>query len=222
MCAFRRTILPPRLISTKSVKLELGSTAKLRTLTHYLEVVAELHKELAPLDADGLKAAQARDPLTKWAVETLQQEPNLTLDDFLERAMDRKYSASRYETFFTGGGIHHFENFEREDNERILPLPVRDGFRNSTNLVFIRLMRDLVGYHRARLSYSADDVLANQRNPERRRMLQEIAEEDRAMSCAALISSITDRPRNRSSRACWERKKRRAAPALFCLAHWQR
>ena len=160
----------------KSVKLELGSTAKLRTLTHYLEVVAELHKELAPLDADGLKAAHARDPLTKWAVETLQQEANLTLEAFLDRAMDRKYSATPYETFFTGGGIHHFENFEREDNERILP--VRDGFRNSTNLVFIRLMRDLVGYHRARLSYNADEVLSNQRNPERRRMLQEIAEEE--------------------------------------------
>ena len=35
----------------KSVKLELGSTAKLRTLTHYLELIAALHKELAALDA---------------------------------------------------------------------------------------------------------------------------------------------------------------------------
>ena len=60
----------------KSVKLELGSTAKLRTLTHYLELIAALHKELAALDANGLKAKaqEARDPLTKWAVETLQKE----------------------------------------------------------------------------------------------------------------------------------------------------
>ena len=28
----------------KSVKLELGSTAKLRAVTHYLEIIAELHK----------------------------------------------------------------------------------------------------------------------------------------------------------------------------------
>jgi membrane peptidoglycan carboxypeptidase len=161
----------------KSVKLELGSTAKLRTVTHYLEVIAELRKELAPLAADGLtKAEPARDPLTKWAVETLQQENTITLEAFLERAMERKYSASPYETFFTGGGVHHFENFEREDNDRILA--VRDGFRNSTNLVFIRLMRDLVSYHRARLPYRSDEVLTDQGNPERRRMLQEIADEE--------------------------------------------
>ena len=60
----------------KSVKLELGSTAKLRTLTHYLELIAELHNEVSRLDAQGLKTKiqQARDPLTKWAVETLQKE----------------------------------------------------------------------------------------------------------------------------------------------------
>ena len=162
----------------KSVKLELGSTAKLRTLTHYLELIAELHKELAPLDADGLKtkAQQARDPLTKWAVETMQKEKTITLEAFLDLAMKRKYSASPWETFFTGGGIHHFENFEREDNKRILEL--RDAFRNSTNLVFIRLMRDLVSYHRVRLPYNSDEVLSDPNNPERRRMLQKIAEEE--------------------------------------------
>ncbi len=162
----------------KSVKLELGSTAKLRTLTHYLELIAELHKELAPLDADGLKtkAQQARDPLTKWAVETLQKEKTVPLEAFLDLAMERKYSASPWETFFTGGGIHHFENFEREDNKRIPVL--RDAFRNSINLVFIRLMRDVVNYHRVRLPYNSDDVLSDPNNPERRRMLQEIAEEE--------------------------------------------
>jgi membrane peptidoglycan carboxypeptidase len=162
----------------KSVKLELGSTAKLRTLTHYLELMAELHKELAPLDAEGLKtrSQQARDPLTQWAVETLQKEKQVGLEAFLDLAMQRKYSASPYETFFTGGGIHHFENFEPEDNKRILEL--RDAFRNSTNLVFIRLMRDMVSYHRARLPYNADAVLADPTKPDRKRMLQEIAEEE--------------------------------------------
>jgi membrane peptidoglycan carboxypeptidase len=162
----------------KSVKLELGSTAKLRTLTHYLELIAALHNEVSPLDAGGLKAKlqQARDPLTKWAAETLQKEKSLTLEAFLDLAMERKYSASPYETFFTGGGVHHFENFEREDDKRILTL--RDAFRNSTNLVFIRLMRDIVSYHRARLAYNSDAVLADSMNPDRKRMLQEIAEEE--------------------------------------------
>src|SRR4029453_6101224 len=130
------------------------------------------------LDTKGLKAKaqEARDPLTKWAVETLQKEKNLTLGAFLDLAMERKYSAPPPATFFTGGRIPHFENFEREDDKRILVL--RDAFRNSTNLVFIRLMRDIVSYHRARLQYNSDAVLSDSPNPDRKRMLQQIAEEE--------------------------------------------
>jgi len=162
----------------KSVKLELGSTAKLRTLTHYLEIIAELHQELGGLDNKELRArAQtARDALTKWACETLLEEKPPTLQAFLDKAMARRYSASPYETFFTGGGVHHFENFDDKDDKQIFEL--RDAFRNSTNLVFIRLMRDLVSYHRARLAYNSEDVLINPANVERQRLLQEIAEEE--------------------------------------------
>jgi membrane peptidoglycan carboxypeptidase len=162
----------------KSVKLELGSTAKLRTLAHYLELVTELHGALSGLQQTQLaqKAQSARDPLTRWAIETLQDEKNLALQPFLDLAMTRQYSASPYEDFFTGGGLHRFENFDKDDNDRVFSL--REAFRNSTNLVFIRLMRDLVAYHRARLPYDANDVLANPANAVRRKMLQEIAEEE--------------------------------------------
>ena len=162
----------------RSVKLELGSTAKLRTVTHYLEVMAGLHGELAGLDKKQLaqRAQSAGDPLTKWAIETLESQTDLALQPFLDLAMERRYSASPYEQFFTSGGLLHFENFEKEDNKRILPL--REAFRNSVNLVFIRLMRDLVGYHRARLPYDSQDVLENPANPERIKMLQEIADEE--------------------------------------------
>ena len=44
----------------KSVKLELGSTAKLRTLTHYLELIAELHKELSGPGPTAREAARQR------------------------------------------------------------------------------------------------------------------------------------------------------------------
>ena len=128
--------------------------------------------------------------MTKWAVETLQKEKNPTLEAFLDLAMERKYSASPWETFFTGGGIHHFENFEPEDNKRNLEL--RDAFRNSTNLVFIRLMRDIVSYHRARLQYNSDAVLSDPTNPDRKRMLQEIAEEE---SRKVIASSLSGLPR---------------------------
>jgi membrane peptidoglycan carboxypeptidase len=162
----------------RSVKLELGSTAKLRTLTHYLEVIAEIHRELSGLSQKQLaqKAQTARDPLTRWGIETLRNEKALGLQPFLDRAMERRYSASPYEDFFTGGGLHHFENFSKEENDRIPDL--RDAFRNSTNLVFIRLMRDVASYHRARLAYDADDVLENPASAHRQKMLQEIAEEE--------------------------------------------
>jgi membrane peptidoglycan carboxypeptidase len=162
----------------KSVKLELGSTAKLRTVTHYLEIIADLHKQLSGLEHQELRRTidQARDPLTRWAGETLLEEKDIALEPFLSLAMERRYSASPYETFFTGGGLHHFENFDKEDNHRILML--RESFRNSVNLVFIRLMRDIVSYHRARLSYNPDAVLADPANPERRRLLDEIAGEE--------------------------------------------
>ncbi len=162
----------------KSVKLELGSTAKLRTLTHYLELIAELHKEFSGLEPTELEARgnAARDPLTKWAAETLRTDNAMALQPFLDKAMERKYSASPYEAFFTGGGLHHFENFDKKENERIFEL--RDALRNSNNLAFIRLMRDLVSYHRARLAYDANNVLDNPANPTRRHMLQEIADEE--------------------------------------------
>ncbi len=162
----------------KSVKLELGSTAKLRTLVHYLEVMAELYHELAPLDEKELqqRAQSARDPLTRWAAETLKSEKSPTLGGFLDLAMERRYSASPYEEFFTGGGLHHFDNFEKEENTKIYS--VREAFKNSVNLSFIRLMRDLVSYHRVRLPYSPEDVLTDPANPERVKMLQEIAEEE--------------------------------------------
>ncbi len=162
----------------RSVKLELGSTAKLRTVTHYLEIMAELHKQLSPLSPDEIKKAieAARDPLTRWAGETLLEEKAIALEPFLSRAMERRYSASPYEAFFTGGGLHHFENFDKDDNNRVLQL--REAFRNSVNLVFIRLMRDIVSYHRVRLSYDPDQVLEDPANPERQRLLREIAEEE--------------------------------------------
>ena len=178
----------------KSVKLELGSTAKLRTLTHYLEIIAELHRELSGLNHKQLeqRGQSARDPLTRWAVETLQADTTLALQPFLDAAMSRRYSASPYEDFFTGGGVHRFENFEKEENQQILAL--RDALRNSTNLVFIRLMRDVVSYHRARLAYDASEVLANPVHPERRKMLEEIGEEESRQALRRAYQNYANQP----------------------------
>ena len=49
------------------------------------------------------------------------------------------------EGFFTGGGLHNFANFEPKDNSRVMT--VREAARNSVNLVFIRIMRDIVRHY---------------------------------------------------------------------------
>jgi membrane peptidoglycan carboxypeptidase len=159
-----------------SMKLELGSTAKLRTLAHYLELVAALHQELHGLDGATLdrRAEAARDPITRWAARTLREAPGLSLDALLERALERTYPADPSEVFFTGGGAHTFRNFDRDDDGRVLT--VREALVRSTNLVFIRLMRDLVRFHAARLPYDAAALLEDVDHPERRRVLEEAAD----------------------------------------------
>jgi membrane peptidoglycan carboxypeptidase len=160
------------------MKLELGSTAKLRTLVHYLELVAQLHDELAPLAGPDLaaRAASARDPITRWAAITMFSTPHMSLEELLSQALERHYSGSPDEAFFTGGGIHHFGNFESEDDSR--ELTVREAVVHSTNLVFIRLMRDLVRFHEARLPYDAQAALEDRDSPARRQLLREIVAED--------------------------------------------
>jgi len=157
-------------------KLELGSTAKLRTLASYLETVATLHAELAPLAADARArlAAERGDRLTRWAVEHLSKVDS-GLDTMLAAAMERRYSAHPGETFFTGGGAHTFENFDRESNGRTPSL--NEAFRDSVNLVFIRLMRDLVKHQIARAPGAAG-VLDDDTHPLRGPLLARFADRE--------------------------------------------
>lgn len=161
------------------VKLDLGSTAKLRTLAHYLEVVGILYDETRTLNGEELERrtkADGVDPITRWVAETVRKTPDATLDAVLKGAMERKYSASPYETFFTGSGQHSFHNFDKGDNRRILTM--HQALRASNNLVFIRLMRDLVRYHRDRLDYDAAAILADRAHPQRVQMLEQAADDE--------------------------------------------
>ena len=134
----------------EGARLDLGSTAKLRTLVTYLELVAELHRRWSGLPAQELAALKvgSHDPLSRWARDHLAQAADKGLSAMLDAAMERTYSASPGEGFFTGGGLHHFENFEPEDNHRTMS--VREALTRSVNLVFIRLMRDVVRHVMAR------------------------------------------------------------------------
>ncbi|WP_341318859.1 transglycosylase domain-containing protein [Paraburkholderia sp. IMGN_8] len=127
-------------------RLNLGSTAKLRTLVTYLQIVSELHARYAPLSTAELKAVKPdpNDRLTYWALDYLSHTSDRSLQAMLDAAVERKYSASPGETFYTGGGAQTFNNFEADDNGRILT--VHRAFQHSVNLVFVRLMRDIVHY----------------------------------------------------------------------------
>ena len=161
-------------------KLELGSTAKLRTLVTYLELMAQLHDRYAGAERAELEQVLALEPdrLTAFVVETLLTSRDRSLDALLEAAMLRKYSASPWEGFFTGGGLHYFQNFDDDDNGRILT--VRDAFHRSVNLVFIRLMRDLVEHHRARLPDAEAGVLDDPEHPLRASYLDRFADREGA------------------------------------------
>jgi membrane peptidoglycan carboxypeptidase len=153
------------------MRMELGSTAKLRTMAHYLEIIEKLHGELSSKDAAQLAemGRSAPDPLTQWAAGELAATPDMPLDTLLAHALERVYSASPYEVFWTGGGEHVFGNYEPEENSR--HETVNEAFEHSTNLVFVRLMRDIVRWHEAHLDYDVASVLDDPTNPRRLKML---------------------------------------------------
>ncbi|TRX02941.1 transglycosylase domain-containing protein [Candidatus Methylobacter oryzae] len=131
----------------EGIRLDLGSTAKLRTMVHYLELVAELYQEYKDKPAQELNRVELhpRDYLSAWVIGQLRANRQISLEGLLNQALDRRYSASPYEGFYTGGGVHTFSNFTPYENSKIMS--VRDALRDSVNLVFIRLMRELVYHH---------------------------------------------------------------------------
>jgi len=162
----------------QGARLDLGSTAKLRTLVSYLELVAELHAgwvDLSPAQLSAL-APNPRDPLGMWARQYLLRAKDRRLQPMLEAAMERKYSANPGEAFFTGGGLHQFENFERSRNSS--SMTVREGFKHSVNLVFIRLMRDLVRHRMFGGASGAERLLKDPADPGRRELLARFADRE--------------------------------------------
>ncbi|MES2625397.1 MAG: transglycosylase domain-containing protein [Pseudomonadota bacterium] len=158
-------------------KLDLGSTAKLRTLLTYLEIVEKLYYRYSNrLDGTQVQPGDvAVDPIRLWVVDQLRATPNLTLQELLDAAMLRQYSASNTELFFTAGGQHRFNNFESEDNSRVMS--VAEAFNRSVNLVFIRMMRDISRYYINEIP-GIRDLLDNRDNPLRQQYLARFADQE--------------------------------------------
>jgi hypothetical protein len=148
-------------------RLELGSTAKLRTLVSYLQIVGALHADLTDTAvADTARARTADDPITRWARDYMRSGADTSASAMLEAALQRRYPANPGETFFTGGGSHTFGNFDRAHDGQALT--VLEGFRHSVNLVFVRLMRDVVRYHEQRVAGWSPGLLTDQDSAGRR------------------------------------------------------
>ncbi len=130
-------------------KLILGSTAKLRTLVTYLDIIKTLHDELSGRSVAALRhiAKTTADPLRRWAAAYLAEKmpEERGLKDMLSASMQRRYSGNPREVFFTGGGIQIFHNFERKEDDQYPT--VEDAFEHSINLAFVRLMRDVIRHY---------------------------------------------------------------------------
>jgi membrane peptidoglycan carboxypeptidase len=162
----------------QGAKLDMGSSAKLRTLITYLNLVAELHYQYAPMSnerLDEIKVAD-KDVLSRWAIDYLRSSNDRSLEPMIEAAMGRSYSANPSEAFFTGGGLHYFANFKHEDDGRVMNL--WEATRNSVNLPFIRLMRDIVRHLMYRSPSIAGRILADAENPQRTTYLHRFADKE--------------------------------------------
>ena len=156
----------------RGAKLDLGSTAKLRTLITYLEVIAAIHEDLGEMDKSELRrlSRSGPDPLTRWVAATLAKSADRSLTNMLEAAMNKRYSANPGERFHTGGGLHRFHNFNKKHNSQVVS--VATAMRHSINLPLIRMMRDITNYHIGQLG---SDILKDRKHPKRREYLERFA-----------------------------------------------
>ena len=128
----------------------------------------------------------------------------------------RRYSASPDEAFFTGGGQHRFANFDRADDGRIVTL--RDAFRSSINLPFVRLMRDLVDHLISRTPGGGRSALENRSDPRRETYLSRFAEREARIFLAPLLRALPRAHARAASRGSSRGSARRRSASRSCCA----
>jgi membrane peptidoglycan carboxypeptidase len=154
--------------------LELGSTAKVRVLVTYLELVERVfqahgHKSAAELDR---LLAMGGDEITQWTLSYLKAHPAAGHREVLSAAVERTVSGNPAERFYTGGGVHVFQNYNHKSDRT---MTIRAAAQESANLVFVRLMEDVVNYHIARLPGQAFAMLENPSDERRYEYLERFA-----------------------------------------------
>ncbi len=177
----------------ESARLELGSTAKLRTLVSYLEVVADLWANMHWLSTGDLRAhpVAAQDRLSAWVRDQLLAQPDLELETLLRRAMERRYSANPAQRFVTGGGVQTFSNFDRTYDQQVVTVSL--AFQQSINLVFVRMMRDVVDHYMYRVPGSTAHILEERDAPLRQEYLARFADREGIQFMNQFIARYRDR-----------------------------
>ena len=156
-------------------KLQLGSTAKLRTLVTYLHIMEKLHQRFVTLKPPELTriAAKAQDPLTQWSAGYLAKTSDRSLQAMLDASVLRTYSGAP-ESFFTGGGVQGFGNFDSDENGG--SYSVIDAFKHSVNLCFVRILRDIANHYTAESGIDAKRLMDEEDSPERDAYLRRFAD----------------------------------------------
>lgn len=162
----------------EGTRLDLGSTAKLRTLTTYLDLVGDTFDRYSALSKEEFRKERSNDldPISRFVADELASSPTLPLAALLEKALARRYSANPSEAFFTGGGIHHFENFKREDNGK--NPTIAEALTHSLNLPFVRLMRDISKHHIYRMGLKLGGAKNEKNESVRMHFLRKFADQE--------------------------------------------
>lgn len=167
-------------------KLELGSTAKLRTLLTYLEMIADTHEKVAVLKHQSLDGVDVlgealvktpeSDTMTRWVMDWMRNPHNAddSLPALLSASLNRTFSASPYQAFRTGGGVLTFGNFNADENG--LHLSVLEAFQRSNNLVFVRVMQEIVSHVIMSRIPDGAAILAEVEHPKRKMYLDQFVE----------------------------------------------
>lgn len=161
----------------EGTRLDLGSTAKLRVLANYLEVLAIIYENFISMSEKDIRKSLVAKPdlLTRWVAEKILSNKKISLKELLDSGMERQYSANPEEVFFTGGGVHTFVNFKREDNGKVVT--VQEALRHSINLPFIRLIRDVLKYYMAELTDNENSKTDNKES-RRKKYLAKFADKE--------------------------------------------
>jgi len=185
--------------------LELGSTAKVRVLVTYLELVErvyETHGQMSP-DALGRLLAVGGDEITQWTLGYLKAHPAASRKDVLAAAVGRSISGDPAERFYTGGGAHVFRNYNHKSDRT---MTIRTAVQESANLVFVRLMENVVDYHIARLPGQVLSMFGNPSDEQRYAYLERFALHEGRLFLRRYLRAYREQaPRGEVLRALGER-----------------